>query len=309
MTRRSLLAALLLAGAAAACDDDPTAPAPTPLDPATAPRVAVDRFSAAAATLFERTPGSPFPGPNQPIDMDQGPFITHGLGPGGQRISYYNFDVQSHIPADLYVLYRENDPNTPVANQLPIIDELPGEAGYGDFRRIVRVTVPSGYVANTVASREALVAAGYTQQPTNILVNYPVVPAGSTAGLRIGGSGAALRQGWYRNQVFFYFAFEERALQTAPMNTVPVAPIFVAFVINPGEPGGGPASGFLTEPASDQTHNVVAALPAEAGYSPLWQVLAYDSADFAAVFDLGSAAAATMLGSQGLVNCPVVRIQ
>ena len=75
-------------------------------------------------------------------------------------------------------------------------------------------------------------------------------------------------------------------------------------------PGGGPPSGFLTEPGSDQTHNVVAALPPAADYSPLWNVVAYDNADFGLVIDLSSAQAATVLvPSLGLVNCPIVRIQ
>ncbi|HET9275922.1 MAG TPA: hypothetical protein VFN96_07625 [Gemmatimonadales bacterium] len=310
MTRRSLLAALLLAGAAAACDDDPTGTVPpVPIDPATAPRASVDRFSPAASTIFDRTAIPGLPAAGAAIDMDQGPFITHGLGPAGQQVSYYNFDVQPDDPAPFYVFLYEGT-TTAVPNQLPVIDLLPGEAGYSDFRRIIRVYVPAGYVANTVTSLPGINNPAFRLEPTDIVVNYPVVPEGSTADLGVGGNATPLRQGWYKSQAFFYFAFEEALLRAPlPNGKVPVAPIYVSFTINPGQPGGGPASGFLTEPGTDQTHNVVSALPADATYSPLWDVIAYDRADFAAVFDLGSAVVATLLGSQGLVNCPVVRVQ
>lgn len=43
---------------------------------------------------------------------------------------------------------------------------------------------------------------------------------------------------------------------------VPRSPIYVTFNANPGEEGGGPSSGFVTEEGTDQTHNVLAATPA-----------------------------------------------
>src|SRR5215468_10229617 len=61
-------------------------------DPATAEKVAVDRFTDQAAMLQRRSAAPTLPGPNQPIDFDQGPFITHGYGPGGEKVTYYNFD-------------------------------------------------------------------------------------------------------------------------------------------------------------------------------------------------------------------------
>jgi hypothetical protein len=305
----TLVLALVLAGAATTgCSDDPASPRRAPHDPATASRVAVDRFAPEFATLFVRTATSGFPAPNAPIDFDQYPFITHGAGPDGQSVSYYNFDVLPDTPAPIYVLYREGD-DTPVQGQLNIVDLVPGDAGYNDFWRVIRVTVPRDYVANTVASLEEIEDAGYPMAATEMIVNCPVVPDGSTASRRLNGP-AGLIQGWYREQVVFYFSFDEKALETTPQGRVPVSPIYVTFTINPGEPGGGPPSGFLTEPGSDRTHNVVAALPPAADYSPLWNVVAYDNADFGFVIDLSSAQAATVLvPSLGLVNCPIVRIQ
>lgn len=305
---RLVLTLVLVGAAATGCSDDPSGPGRPPHDPVTAPRVAVDRFAPEFATLFVRTATNGLPAPDAPIDFDQYPFITHGAGPAGQRVSYYNFDALPDTPAPIYVLYREGE-DTPVQGQLNVIDRIPGDVGYNDFWQVFRVTVPGDYVANTVASLEEIEDAGYPMEATDRIVNCPVVPAGSTATLRLGGP-AGLVQGWYRGQVVSYFSFDERALQATPQGRVPVAPIYVTFNINPGEPGGGPQSGFRTDVGGEQTHNVVAALPAAAEYSPLWNVVVYDNADFGVVFDLSSAQAATILvPSLGLVNCPIVRIQ
>jgi hypothetical protein len=269
----------------------------------------VDRFSAAAGNLFVRTSSNGLPAANAPINFDQAPFVTQGFGPNGELATYYNFDAQPVAPAPIFVLFRQGE-STPVAGQLNIIDVIPGDEGYNDFWQVVRVTVPSDYVANTATSLEDLVAAGYSMQETTMLVNCPVVPAGSTAGLRLGGGSAALIRGWYKDQVVLYFSFEERALTTTAQGEVPLSPIYVTFNINPGQPGGGPASGFKTEPGTSQTHNVVATLPSEATYAPLWTVNIYDNSVFDGVGDLATAQGAPLLvAGAALVNCPVVLVQ
>lgn len=294
-----------LAAGLVGCGDDDA----TPFDPATASRVAVDRFSADAGNLFVRDSTNGLPEADAPIDFDQGPFITKGLGPSGEVVEYYNFDVMPTQPAPIYVLFRDGE-SAPVQGQLNIIDVIPGDSGYNDFWHVHKVTVPADYVANTVASLDGIVAEGYTIEATDILVNCPVVPDGSTATKRAGGGAAGLIEGWYRDQVVTYFSFEEKALTTTPSSpTVPLSPIYVTFNINPDEDGGGPPSGFVTEGTTDQTHNVVATLPSDADYSPLWVVNAYDNADFDSVSDLATAMAATILG-QGIatVNCPLVTL-
>ncbi|HJS42311.1 MAG TPA: hypothetical protein VJ755_02490 [Gemmatimonadales bacterium] len=292
----------------AACGDDASSPRP-PRDPNTAPHASIDRFSAGAGELFVRTAGNGLPAANAPVDFDQGPFITHGFGPNGERVSYYNFDVQPVAPAPIFVLFRQGE-NTPVDSQLNIVDVIPGDQGYNDFWQVVRVTVPADYVANTATSLEDLVAAGYPMQETDDLVNCPIVPEGSTADLRGSGESAALIRGWYKDQVVFYFSFVERALTATAQGQVPLSPIYVSFNINPDQPGGGAPSGFKTEPASEQTHNVVATLPSNAAYSPLWTVNVYDNAAFDVVSNLTTAQAAPLLATgAGLVNCPVVKIE
>ena len=81
----------------------------TPLNPATAPKASIDRFSAPFATLFVRTATNGLPGPNQPIDFDQGPLITQGLSPDGRSVKYYNFDVLPEQAADIFVLFRQGE--------------------------------------------------------------------------------------------------------------------------------------------------------------------------------------------------------
>jgi alcohol dehydrogenase (cytochrome c) len=275
-----------------------------PLDPDQAPITAVDRFSDKAAHLQVRTANNHLPGPNAPVDFDTGPFITQGLSPStGKPLRYYNFDVQSTTPAPVYVLYREGE-DQPVAAQLDIIDTLPGEKGYNDFRQVWKVTVPKNYVANTIADAATLLDAGYKMEKTDTLRNMPVVPDKSSASIRLKGESAELQRSWYHGQVAKFFSFAEAPLSGA---NVPLSPIYVTFNVNPGEPNGGPGSGFSTEPNSEQTHNVPFTLPGDPGYSPLWLVAVYDNADFPSVHDRATALKAKVLApGAATVNCPIV---
>ena len=90
---------------------------------------------------------------------------------------------------------------------------------------------------------------------------------------------------------------------------VPTSPIYVAFNMNPSMNMGGPASGFKMVPGTMQTHNVVATLPGDMHYSPLWLVSTYDSNDFGKVMDLTSAMhAMAEPGNPPTVNCPIFSI-
>lgn len=284
------------------CDEER---ATGPSDPNDAPRATIDRFSDQAAMLFRRSAIPTLPGPGEAIDIDESPFITQGLGPGGQVVRYYNFDVQPVDPAPIYQLVRQGE-TQPVEGQLNIVDVIPGSPGYNDFWQVVRVMVPQDYVANTVTSRDEIIAAGYPMEPTSTIVNCPIVPEGSSGSE--GGAADGLTRGWYRGQIVFYFNFGEAPLQTTATGDVPTALIYVTFNINPDEPGGGAPSGFRTQPGTSQTHNVVTVLPGDPGYSPLWDVVPYDNESFANVFDEGSAAVAPNFGIAAKVNCPIVFI-
>lgn len=278
-------------------------------DPAEAPRASIDRFDEAAGTLLVRNDDNSLPGPDEAIDFDQAPFITQGLGPDGEVVQYYNFDVQPTTPAPIYAFFYEN--GDPVEEQLNIVDVIPGDDGYNDFWQVNMVTVPEEYVPNTVTSVAGISEAGYDIEPTNTIKNCPIVPEGSTAAQHAGDDHdeAPVVQGWYDSQVVEYFLFEEDSFETMD-SSVPRSPIYVSFNTNPGQDGGGPESGFMTETDSMQTHNVVGTLPGDTSYSPLWRVNVYDNADFGDVSDLDSAMDANILDDEAAhVNCPIVSVE
>jgi hypothetical protein len=288
-----------------ACGGSDDALGVQPLLPENAQDVPIDRFAAGVGMLQVRSEANGLPEAGEPVDFDQAPFITHGLGPDGESVAYYNFDVQPATPAPIYALFREGE-TTPVPGQLNVVDTIPGAPGYNDFWQIQRVRVPANYEANTLTSLEQIRAAGYAIEATREIVNCPVVPRGSTARQRLEQGDAGLSRGWYRGRVVYYFNFAEHGLTG---DQVPLADIFVTFNVNPGTDGGGPASGFKTEAGTQQTHNVLTALPADAGYSPLWAVDPYDNADFEQVNDLASVAQAQVLARNvAQVNCPVVEV-
>ena len=277
----------------------PATAEPEMMEPAEPMEAAIDRFSAAAGTLMVRDDSGALPGPNEPINFDMPPFITQGLGPGGQVVQYYNFDVQPVAPAPIWVLFREGEDDPA---QSPVIDVIPGDAGYNDFWGMIKVAVPADYEANSVTSLAGITAAGYAMENTGVIINCPVVPKGSTAMLRGGGESNGLHAGWYKDMVVYYFTFEEKMLSGA---TVPVSPIYVTFNAN-----GMPPSGFVMEEGTAQTHNVVATIPSDDDYSPLWLVSVYDNAGFDSVSDLASAEAANILAAGvATVNCPVVSVE
>jgi len=287
-----------------ACGGSDDATGLQPSMPEDARDAAIDRFAPGVGMLQVRSDANGLPEPGEAVDFDQSPFITHGLGPAGETVAYYNFDVQPTSPAPIYALFREGE-STPVSGQLNVVDAIPGTPGYNDFWQIQRVRVPASYEANTLTSLEQIRAAGYPIEATEEIVNCPVVPRGSTARQRLEGD-AGLSRGWYRGQLVYYFSFAEQGISGAQ---VPLADIFVTFNVNPGDAGGGPASGFKTEAGTEQTHNVLTALPDGAGYSPLWAVSPYDNADFDQVRDLASVEQAQVLARNvAQVNCPVVEI-
>jgi hypothetical protein len=276
-----------------------------PKDPDHAPVASVDRFSDKAGTLLVRSKDKRLPAPNQPIDFDQPPLNTLGLSPTGKPALYYHLDVQSTTPSVVYILYRQGE-EKPVQGQLDIIDTLPGESGYNDFRRVWKVRVPADYVANTITAMSELLAAGYKMEKTDKLLNMGVVPDGSRARVRFGGGEQELQRAWYEGQVAKYFLFDEAPLSVAG-DDVPVSPIYDGFTINPGEPNG--ETEFHTEPGTKQTHNIVATVPGDDGYSPLWLRVVYDSAAWDSVRDLDSALKAKVIPAEELrINCPIVSV-
>jgi hypothetical protein len=289
-----------LAGASPACADL------HPKDADRAPIASVDRYSDNAGTLLMRSKDKRLPAPNQPTDFDKAPLNTLGLSPKGEPALYYHLDVQSTTPAPVYVFYQKGRVE-PVAGQLVVIDTLPGEKGYNDFRRVWKVLVPKDYVPNTITDTATLQSAGFNIEKTDKLENMAVVPDGSRARVRFGGGEMVLQRAWYKGQVAKFFLFDEAPLSVTG-DDVPVSPIYDGFTINPGDPNGGDE--FHLEPDSVQTHNVVASVPGDADYSPLWLRVVYDSAAWNAVHNLETAVKAKVIPTDPLlINCPIVSIE
>jgi hypothetical protein len=298
--------ALLVAAMSLTVVSGPTRAASQSHDPDHAQIASVDRFSDKAGTLLKRSADKRLPGPNQPINFDNQPFNTLGLSPSGKPALYYHLDVQSTTPAPVYILYREGEDKS-LQGQLYIIDTLPGEKGYNDFRQIWKVWVPKDYVTNTIVDAATLQHSGYKMAKTDKLLNMPVVPDKSRAPLRFNGGNPELQSAWYQGQAAKFFVFDEAPLSVSG-DEVPVSPIYDGFTINPGEPNGG--IDFRFEPNSMQTHNVVATIPGDKDYSPLWLRVVYDSAAWDSVRNLDAAQKAKVIPAETLlINCPIVSVK
>jgi hypothetical protein len=296
---------LLFSGILIAASSGAAQAALQPQDPDQAPIAKVDRFSDMAGTLLRRSTDKGLPGPNEPIDFDTPPFNVLGFSPAGEPALYYHLDVQSTTPAPVYTLYHE-DEDKPLQDQLDIIDTLPGEKGYNDFRQIWKVRVPKDYIANTITDASILQQAGYKMEKTDKLLNMAVVPDKSHARVRFNGGNPELQRAWYHDQVAKFFLFDEAPLSVSG-DKVPVSPIYDGFTTNPGKPGG--EMEFCTDPNSTQTHNVVATVPGDKAYSPLWLRVVYDSAACPSVHNLDTALKAKVVPAKVLlINCPIVSI-
>ena len=84
----------------------------------------------------------------------------------------------------------------------------------------------------------------------------------------------------------------------------------MTFNINPGQPNGGPGSGFHTEPNSPQTYNVSVHAARRCGILSVVAVWrSNDNADFPSVHDRATALKAKVLAPGAAnANCPIVSI-
>jgi len=262
--------------------------------------VLIDRFSARAGHIMVRDSNPALPAPGAPYRLDDS-FLTQALGPDGAIVRYYHFDIQPALPALVYRAVRAGSHDA-LAGQPDVIDVIPGDDGYSDFFRFAWVEVPADFRPGSLRSLADIETRGYRIELDGVAHNCPVVPRGTSAAegqpttttrLYRGGEVTCLR-----------FAAE---LTLDAAGQVPTSDIYVTFRKNPGARGGGPPSGFMREPRSVQTHNVVFSVPGDLDYSPLWAVHIYDNAVFERVRDADSAMHAPVLVPDGpLVNCPVV---
>ncbi len=271
----------------------------------------VDRFSNEAGNFFRRSNDPELPGANEPINFDDARFLLAGIGPNGERISFYHFDVRSLTPAPIYILVDRRADQ--ISGQLPIFDLIPGEAGHNDFWQIHKVRVADAdYKPNEITSFSSLEAAGLEITPTNVVLNCVMVPAGSSASRRFDArTTTKTLDGWYRDTVVKYFLFEnESTTGTVDFNGETLnTPQMWGFFDNDRDALGG----FARDLASGDTRNVATRLPGDEGYSPLWILQIFKLDAFDRVYGLASALdqarnEENLLELEGLlyINAPIV---
>ncbi len=223
--------------------------------------------------------------------------LTHGWYKG-EEVVYYDFGMNSPAsngivataPIYAFITGMDSDGNPVfVEGQHNIVDVVPGDAGYSDLWEVHLVTVDDSYKADSITSVSDVMSANFDTVVPGLLVNCPIVPAGSTFE-----NGEQLTQGWYKGDRVFYPDFG--------MNPPAAIPIWVFAT-------GMNADG--TPIFLEGQNNIIDQMPGEAGYSAFWNVQLV-MAD--ANYEPNSLKSAADVMSSGMdvmptdlvVNCPVV---
>ena len=218
-----------------------------------------------------------------------------------REVKYYDFGMNTGLAsgstvesAPIYVfIHGMNADGTPdfVEGQHNIVDVRPGDDGYSDLWQVMMVTVPSDYEPDSITSKEEIDDAGLEVTATDMFVNCPIVPAGSTLE-----DGPALTQGWYKGEEVFYPDFGANS---------PVAiPIYV-FIHGMNADG--------TPDFVEGQANIIDAVPGDAGYSAFWRVTmvtvpAGYTPNSIRSADAVTASGFTMTQTDLVVNCPVTEV-
>ena len=177
----------------------------------------------------------------------------------GNAVTYYDFGTNTPLvngvpaAAPIWVfIYGNKADGSPdfVTGGHNIIDVIPGDKGYSDLWQVTLVTVPRSYQPDSITSAADVLKNNFPMTTTNMLVNCPVVPAGSTIE-----DGRALIQGWYKGQKVYYYDFGA--------NDDIAAPIWA--LITGMDSQGNPIF------VKDQ-NNIIDVIPGDKGYSAFWQV-------------------------------------
>ncbi len=214
-----------------------------------------------------------------------------------QEVKYYDFGANTKLSgagvasAAIYpFITGMNADGTPkfVQGQHNLIDVVPGDAGYSDLWKVTMVTVGEGYEPDSIKSKADLDRAGLTMTETEMFVNCPVVPAGSTLE-----GGEALVQGWFKGDAVFYPDFGAN-----PPTALPIW-VFITGLNADGTPHF----------AAGQ-NNIIDSVPGDEGYSAFWRVNMVTVPDGYESNSIRSAADAVSSGfeiqeTDMVVNCPV----
>lgn len=243
--------------------------------------------------------------PWQPLVASAGQSTQFNLVTGWYRdrqVEYYDFGANTPLApggglvetAPIYVfIYGMNADGTPdfVAGQHNIVDVRPGDDGYSDLWQVMMVTVPDDYEPDSITSKQELDGSGLEVTSTNMFVNCPIVPEGSSLE-----DGEPLVQGWYKGEEVFYPDFG--------MNNRSAIPIYV-FI------NGINADG--TPDFVEGQNNIIDSVPGDAGYSAFWRVTMVTVPQGYTPNSIRSAASVRSSGfpmtlTDMVVNCPVTNV-
>lgn len=98
--------------------------------------------------------------------------------------------------------------NTPVVGQNPVFNTPREDELDTPFRQVIRVIVPDGYIANTIRSSQSVAESQFRTEPTNRVLNNPMISNESQARLPL-----TIGRAWLQNQTSAYLD-----LGTVPYN-------------------------------------------------------------------------------------------
>lgn len=193
---------------------------------------------------------------------------------GGRKVWYWR--VPPPLPdfiVPMYVLVdREGQPI-----QQPIIDVIPGDAGYSPWWRIVMVTVTDAYAGENIWSRDAIdtgVRMGLLEDPvpTETVVTCPVVR--SDVRVQVAKDGTTVAPTWaiYRNQRVDWIRFQSDIAVPVEDRRMPIAPFFVFQRIDEPFPLVELDAGFDLDGDGSlaASNNIFQFDITEVGYTPFW---------------------------------------
>jgi len=213
----------------------------------------------------------------------------------------------------MYVLYdgagapllRLSEDGTKLEGQGAIVETLLDRPDYSPFWRVVAVTVPSGYDESSIKSFETLDEAGYTMRETGAVVNCPMVEEAATLVRGLTERTRALPRlpVWYRRLQGFCFLVDRgwEILQDPDGGPSLPADLAVGEVVYP-------VIDLYGEHVLAKDGRLFAAVPGDAGYTPLVRVLETFIDEEHALGDLdafGDAADAVPREPEEIRNMPV----
>jgi hypothetical protein len=216
----------------------------------------------------------------------------------GRSVKYYDFGDNTKLTqgsavgtAPIYAFIKGMKPDgTPdfVAGQHNIVEVKPGDPGYSDLWKVDLVTVPANYQADSIKTSAAIMSQNLPVTETNMLVNCPIVAAGTTLE-----GGEKVVQGWAKGEPVFYPDFGA--------NPAVAIPIW-AFIT------GMDARG-MPQFVQGQM-NIIDSVPGDPGYSAFWRVNLVSvpqgyTANTIKAADAVRSSGYAVMQTDIVVNCPV----